>query len=82
MLWRYQCYCMDAPPELQQEKKLDGNDTRILPAVWSKSWKQYSNEEQQLTSHITNHRIKNNWTWWAMLEKTHHNRGYFIISDI
>ena len=44
-LWQY--YCMDAPHGCTSwtrtkcvEKRLDGNYTRMLRAVWNKSWKQ------------------------------------------
>ena len=40
-LWLYQYYCMDAPHGCKQYAWRKSNYTRLLCAVFNKSWKQY-----------------------------------------
>ena len=50
----------------QLEKRLDGNYTRMLCAVFNKSWRSPS---WPLTIHLTNYPGKTNKTCWALLKK-------------
>ena len=67
-LWTH---LMDTPYGQKQnasrEKKLDGNYTRMLHAVLSKSWKQH--DPKTITFHFKNHPNKTNKTYLALLEK-------------
>ena len=54
------------------EKKLDENCTRMLHAVFNKSWKQHITKTTVVrppTSHLTKHLIKMNKAWRVLLEK-------------